>query len=523
MPINRCTAFAAGKEIRTHMTRVLFVCAESPLYKTGGMGIAAGELAFSLKNRGHDVRFCTPYYSKIAQKSALNIERNARFSVDAPIFGINRWADVIEHTDTSGLDFYFIDYNSYFGRPGVYGDGHQDYFNNMERFGFFCKAALEIPRKVDWHPDIIHCHDWSSALLPVMLKTAFSHYPDYGSIKTVLTMHNASMHGPEEDPEILRTLGLPEWLFDQSRPGEGLEYFQRVNALVGGLRFADGVSTVSPNYASEIVSDYPDPNLPNREAFQMFLMAISRTKPFAGILNGHDYENKSLLTNPHLSSYVESDGDPSDLTVHLRSKHLAKEIALKEFGLDRDPGRPLIGVIGRIDPSQKGFDLVADALSELAGNGMSFVLTGTGDKALEQKFSRLQGSFPKSFHFVNRFDYRATSLILGGSDFIYVPSRWEPCGLVQMEALAHLAIPIVRQTGGLADTIIDIDTDDQRGNGFTFADYSPQALIDATMRAVAAYRDPERRTELLQRALNTRFLWDDSARQYEDLYQEVLR
>ena len=336
-------------------------------------------------------------------------------------------------------------------------------------------------------------------------------------------MHNASMHGPEEDPEILRTLGLPEWLFDQSRPGEGLEYFKRVNALVGGLRFADGVSTVSPNYAREIVSDYPDPNLPNRKAFQMFLMAISRTKPFAGILNGHDYENKSLLTNPHLYSYVESDGDPSDLMVHLRSKHLAKEIALKEFGLDRDPGRPLIGVIGRIDPSQKGFDLVADALSELAGNGISFVLTGTGDKALEQKFSRLQGSFPKSFHFVNRFDYRATSLILGGSDFIYVPSRWEPCGLVQMEALAHLAIPVVRRTGGLADTIIDIDTDDQRGNGFTFEDYSPQALIDATMRAIAAYRDPERRTELLQRALNTRFLWDDSARQYEDLYQEVLR
>jgi starch synthase len=396
-----------------------------------------------------------------------------------------------------------VDHPGYFDRPGLYGEGGRDYEDNLERFAFFCRAALGWCRQSGWIPDVIHCNDWQTALVPVYLKTVESKDPDLRQVATLLTVHNLAYQGVFPAEKFPAT-GLPREMFSPA----ALEFWGKVNLLKGGLMFADLLSTVSPTYAHEIQTPEFGSGLEG--------VLRERADDLYGILNGADY----TVWDPWVDDLIPARYSAADLS----GKAVCKAQLQREFGLAMTPDKPLLGVVSRL-ADQKGLDLIAACLDRIVAAGAQFVLLGTGDPKYEDLFRRAAKSHPSSVGVRIGFDERLAHWIEAGADIFLMPSRYEPSGLNQLYSLRYGTVPVVRRTGGLADSITDATPDAiERGEatGFVFEEYTADAFWAAVERALAAYRDPEVWSKLVQAGMAADFSWDRAAAGYIDLYRKAV-
>ncbi|HDR06825.1 MAG TPA: glycogen synthase GlgA [Candidatus Coatesbacteria bacterium] len=468
--------------------KLLLAASEAvPYAKTGGLADVAGALPGELARLGHDARLVMPRYAAVAQKletvrSGLAVE-----------LGGERAAFDLLCDKGGGYEAWFIDCPKYFDRPGLYGEKGSDYPDNAARFAFFAKALLAAAEAVGFIPDLIHSHDWQTALVPLLLKKG--NYPPFENTATLFTIHNLAYMGCFPPEEALPLVGLGDGIFAAEG---GLEYHGKVNYLKAGLVFADVLTTVSPTYAKEIQTP--------EFGYGLEGVLKSRTADLFGVLNGIDYEAWNPATDPHLAANYSAE-EPA-------GKALCKAALQREYGLPERPDAPLFGMVTRL-ADQKGLDLFEKAAGEFFAPNLQFVLLGTGEPKYHALFDDLAAGFPEKCGVRLAYDAALAQRIYAGSDLFLMPSRYEPCGLGQLIALAYGTVPVVRATGGLADTIREGE------NGFTFSDYLPGPFFGAVERALAAYSDAETWAGLVERAFAARYSWGRSARRYVELYAEA--
>lgn len=480
--------------------KILFVTSElSPLISTGGLAEVAGALPRALRARGHDVRVVMPFYRSIPEEYRGEHYCLCEGTLNGHTeFGAMRRGLVPD----SDIPLYFIEHHRYFSRPKPYGEGAYEYDDNAERFCFFCLAVLHAIPQTGWVPDILHCHDWHTAALPIYLKTRYAHAPVWGKVATLFTIHNLAFQGRYGADKLERT-GFDRSLF---HPG-CLEYEGDLNLLKGAIAFSTKINTVSPRYAQEIQT------LEYGEGLDGMLR--SRARDVSGILNGVDYAVWNPETDPHIAADFSKD-NPS-------GKALCKRALQETFGLPpRDV--PLVGVVSRLF-WQKGLSLALDALDEIMAQGIQLAVLGTGDPELEGRFWQAAARYPEQVGLALKFDAGLSHQVLAGSDFLLMPSRYEPCGLAQMYAMAYGTIPIVRRTGGLADSVNDLNPVHRRhmtGTGIMFAPLTPQAIARSVRRAVALYEDPKLFQQVRATCMRQDFSWDRSCQDYVNLYREAI-
>jgi starch synthase len=458
---------------------ILMVASEAtPFAKTGGLGDVLGSLPAALAARGERVAVVMPgYRENFYPAPAREVYRNLWIPL-GPGFSVN-----IFQAAERGADYYFV-HCPLFDRDGIY--GHPDDFM---RFAVLSMAALGVARHL-FPPDVIHCHDWQAALVPVYLREHFGLDPSFGGVKVLFTIHNLGYQGVFGS-EVMGMVGLDWRLFNP----EQLEAYGDVNYMKGGIAWSDAVSTVSKGYAREIQT--PE--------FGFGLDGFLRKHgPVIGILNGVDYAEWDPLHDPHISAHYSA----SDL----EGKRDCKRTLLAELGLPaEDMRRPLIGIVSRF-ASQKGFDLVAAIASSLMAEDVALAVIGSGE--YESLFRWLADTYPDRVAVRIGYDNALAHRIEAGSDMFLMPSRYEPCGLNQIYSLRYGTVPVVRATGGLDDTI-DEET------GFKFRDYSGSALLDAIRRALAAYEDKTAWADMMRRGMRKDFSWGASAAEYAALYRRL--
>jgi len=477
--------------------KIVFVASECvPFSKTGGLADVVGALPKCLAGRGHEVSVVLPRYRKTPAGPVLL--RNLSIPVGEEL----HFPDIQDGRAQEGVRYFFVDYPPFFDREGLYVDGGADYPDNAQRFALFARAALELMKRTGV-PELIHCHDWQSALVPVLLKSQHAKDPALGRVPVVFTVHNLGYQGlfPRQT---LAALGLPESLFTM----EALEFYGQVNLLKGGLVFADFVSTVSRKYAQEIQTEEYGHGLDG--------VIRQRAATVTGIVNGVDYSEWSPETDKFLAANYSVE--------KLDGKRACKKDLLEQFRLPAaDLKKPLVGIVSRF-ATQKGFDLIAEVADELMENDLKVVALGTGEPEFEQLFRELAERFPKKFAVRIAYDNALAHKIEGGSDMFLMPSRYEPCGLNQIYSLKYGTVPVVRATGGLDDTIEPFDSRTGRGTGFKFAEYAGEALLDCVKQAVHVYgRNPEAWRRLMENGMRKDFSWNASAADYERLYQQVVK
>ena len=478
--------------------KIALVASEvAPFAKTGGLADVAGALPKVLSKLGLEVIVLMPFYRETKKRNfALKkIGSGPEFIWNGKRENYSLW----EHREGS-LSFVFVEKDEYFDRDYLYGTPPGDYPDNGERFAFFPRAALEALRLLNFRPDVIHGHDWQSAVAPAYLKHVYAQDPFFAKTRSLFTIHNLAYQGLFEK-EILGRVGLPESLFNM----EDLEFYGKVNYLKAGILYSTAVSTVSPRYSQEIQT--PE--------FGCRLDGLLRKRcgSLFGILNGVDYSD----WNPATDKFIIRKFDAS----RPGGKFDCKADLLRSFSL---PGSkeeaPVVGMVSRL-AGQKGFDILRDALGGLFKLGVRLVVLGTGEKVFQDALLSAQKKYPQSFGLRIAFDEALSHKIYAGSDIFLIPSRYEPCGLTQMYSLRYGTVPVVRATGGLEDTIQEYDPERNTGNGFKFQEYSASALLTALSRAVSVYRQKERWQALLTKAMSCDFSWDKSAREYLHLYQKI--
>ncbi|MCM8781811.1 MAG: glycogen synthase GlgA [Candidatus Omnitrophica bacterium] len=457
--------------------KVLFVSSEVvPFAKTGGLADVSGSLPLALEKLGVEIKIFMPKYKIVKVKG------------DKTIIGQN-------------IEVFFIENKKYFDREQLYGDRFGDYPDNFERFAYFSRASLELLKQINFKPHIIHCNDWQSSLIPVYLKTLYKNDLHFCDIKTILTIHNLSYQGIFDKSQFSKS-GLGWELFTI----DGLEYYDKVNVLKGGILFSDLVNTVSPTYAKEIQT----------KEFGYGLEGVlqKRSGDLYGILNGVDYN----VWDPAIDKYIVK----NDTVDSIEKKNVNKEDLQKVGGLKVDKKIPLLGLISRL-ADQKGLDLVSEIISDIFKLNAQFILLGTGDNKYHVLFEKIAKRYLKKASINLRFDEILAQKIYAGCDLFLMPSRFEPCGLGQMICLKYGAIPIVRSTGGLKDTIYDFDEVTKTGNGFVFSEYSSNELLGAIKKAIRIYKDKEVWQALVKRAMGYDFSWESSAKKYLELYKKVCK
>ncbi len=474
--------------------KILFVTPEAtPFAKTGGLADVAGSLPRALRQLGHDIRVIMPCHST-AGKSGINL-RKGRKSVEVTLQG-QTYRGSLKQAAPDGVPHWFIDCPEFFDREPLYGTADGDYPDNSLRFGFFCRAVLEMIKRLDFRPDIIHIHDWQTSFIPVMLRTELKNNPFYSSIATLLTIHNLGYQGcfPKET---LSQLELAEHL----NAPDAMEFFGNISALKGGINSADIINTVSPNYCQEIQGEEQG------HGFDGILR--QRNEDLHGIVNGLDLRS----WDPALDTAL-----PTAFNVeNLNGKRACKRYLQKELGLEVRHDVPIVAMISRLD-QQKGIDLIEQAWPELLKRNLQFVLLGSGDHQAMAFWKEQQDKNPERVSINLDFNESLSRRIYAASDLFMVPSRYEPCGLTQMIALHYGALPIVRNTGGLADTVIDITADPRRGYGFIFENSDPAELLASLDRGLELYPQRSRWLTLIKRGMKHDFSWTNSAKQYIDLY-----
>jgi starch synthase len=472
--------------------RILFLAAEAaPYAKVGGLGDVVGALPKALHQIGHDVRVVIPRQPQTEADHNVSqpLLGGATFPVpgsDAP-FGLGTAHD-------SDVPVYFVEHEGYFGRQQAYG-----YPDDVERFLYFSRAALEVPQLVDWEPEVVHCHDWHTAIIPHLMRHARSALPPVlRNAASIMTIHNLGFQGGF-DPPIYR----PEWI----EPSRLIFHPTRsYTLLTQGIVSADLVTTVSERYAHEITTPEYGEGLDD--------VLTRRQNELRGIVNGIDYDVYDPATDPNIAAHYSA--------ADLHGKRLCKEALQLELGFDIGARRPLIGLVGRLF-DQKGFDLVAEALERiLAEIDVQVVILGTGEPHHEEVMRRLGSRNRRQLAVSLRFDPGLAQRIYAGADLFLMPSRYEPCGLAQMIALRYGTVPVVRATGGLADTVLDYQGATGRGTGFVFKRYDAISLVLALGRALEVYRSPERWENVQQQGMRQDFSWAASAHRYVVAYGEAL-
>jgi len=477
--------------------KIVFAAAEVvPFEKTGGLADVAGALPKALEKLGHEIIVVMPRY--------YDIDRAALEKLPAPL-GVPMgsrgefWAAVYKTTlPQSKVEIYFIDYEAYFGRSGLYGDAAGGYTDNDERFVFFSKAVLQLCKMLCFTPDIIHANDWHTAALPLLAKTRFVH--DFAYTASVLTIHNLQHQGYCHKSIV----DVMEVGWEHFNPHE-LESLDAVNLLKGGIAAADAVTTVSKKYAQEIQTP----------AFGFGLDGHIRahSHKLFGILNGVDYEEWNPASDSYLPVTYDVDG--------MSGKQVCKKTLQENFGLPVLPEVPLIGFVGRF-VEQKGIELIAAAIHGLLDHDIQVVMLGTGEQWAEAFFSEV-AYHRKNFALHVGYSNALAHQIEAGSDMFLMPSLFEPCGLNQIYSLRYGALPIVRAVGGLDDTIVNYDAVHGTGNGFKFYDAAVEALYHTVLWAAGVYRNEKEAFEKMQRyAMQEHFSWEDAAVEYEKVYRFAL-
>lgn len=486
---------------------ILFLSSEvDPFAKTGGLADVSSALPQAIKELGHEIRIMMPRYRFISERKFKLHDIIRLKEIHVPI-GKNFEVGNVKSSFISNLkekvQVYFLDNANYFGRDGIYQSpvGKKDYKDNDERYIFFCRGVLETLKRLGWQPDIIHCNDWQTGIVPVYIKTLYSSDEFFKSIKTVFTIHNMAYQGAFTT-ESFEKSGLPKSVF---RP-EGAEAYGKFNFLKTGLYYSDSITTVSERYAEEIcTSDEYGAGLNG--------LLTKRKKDLKGILNGIDYQ----IWNPVADEYIYRKFDIKSIDAKLDNK----KALLNRFNIPYKEGVALIGGISRL-VEQKGFDLVLEILDEMMKLNIHFILLGSGEKAVEKKFETLQKKYPHQMGVFFGFDNELAHLIEAGSDLFLMPSRYEPCGLNQMYSMRYGTIPVVRATGGLDDTVEDY-AGGGKGTGFKFEKYDAKEMLKAIHRALKIYQQPEEWKKLMRNGMQKDFSWEHSAKKYVNLYKELLR
>ena len=476
--------------------KILFVASEAvPFIKTGGLADVAGTLPKSFNQDEFDVRVIIPKYRAIPEQYRDQMKYRTHFYMD--FAGENRYVGIME-LEWGGIQFYFIDNEYYFYGPKPYEDGIWD----LEKFAYFSKAALSILPIIDFQPDVIHCHDWQTGLLPVYLKTEFSNGEFFADIKSVMTIHNLKFQGTWTIQDIMNITGLPGYLFTDDK----LEAYNNANYLKGGLVYADWVTTVSPTYAEEIKTAFFGEGLNG--------LLTARGEQLSGILNGIDYDEY----NPEDDKYLLHPYNASNF----RKVKIKNKLALQaELGLEKNEKKFMIGVVSRLT-DQKGFDLVAYMMDQICTEDVQLVILGSGDKRYEGMFEHYAWKYPDRVSANIKYSDELSHKIYGSCDAFLMPSLFEPCGLSQLMSLRYGTLPIVRETGGLKDTVQPYNEFDSTGTGFSFANYNAHEMMDTINRAKSVYYNKKREwNKIVDRAMAADFSWNASARCYEDLYRTL--
>lgn len=500
--------------------RILYVSPEvAPYAKTGGLADVAGALPQALRELGHEVWVILPLYRQVLRRMELSPGAHGLEELIPPLkvrvpaknaedpkgllgAGNTRVeeARIFYHTGEGGIPILFVRNDPYFDREELYGTSQGDYPDNAERFIFFSRAVLEFCRTGRFHPQGIHCNDWQTGLIPVYLKTLYRSDPNLKDTASLFTLHNLGYQGTFPR-EVLELAGLGWELFTPS----DLEYYGQVNFLKGGVLFSDIATTVSPRYSQEIQTPEYGHGLEG-------VLASRRDRLF-GVLNGVDYRIWDPATDPYLPAHYELE--------HLEGKKTCKAELQRRVGLPVREDVPLFGTISRL-AAQKGFDLIEEIAERVVSLDLQWILLGRGEWRYEEIFREIAGRFPQKVSVNLAFDESLAHQIEAGADLFLMPSRYEPCGLNQIYSLKYGTVPLVRATGGLEDTVKDLDPSTGEGTGFKFSEYSAGAMSECIKRALVAYYHPNLWTQLMRNGMREDFSWQASARRYVELYEKAI-
>ena len=482
---------AAPTEAKKH---ILFVCSEAaPFCGTGGLAEVMGSLPKSINDSGdkYEARIICPLYESFPYEERKNLEFICHINV--PLAWRNQYCGLFKY-DYQGVTYYFIDNEYYFKRPNLYG-----YYDDGERFAFLSRAVVELIPLLGWKPDVLHCQDWQTALVPIYYKLFYMYREGYGGIRTIFTIHNIEYQGKYSRSIIEDVFGIPQSEY------MSIEHRGCINLMKGAIDYSDAISTVSPSYAKEIMDPFYAHGLEN--------VLLKNSYKLRGILNGVNVDVYNPETNTALfKNYTKA-------TVKA-GKATNKTELQKMLSLPVNADVPMVAVISRL-VAHKGLDLIRFAMNDLLRNDVQVVILGKGDPDYENYFGHIQKMYDKKVCSIIAFNKDLSHKIYAAADMFLMPSKSEPCGLSQMMACRYGTVPIVRLTGGLKDSIVDCGEGDA-GNGFTFYSYNAGDMLHAVDRAVGLYRDYRDKWDgLVRRGMETDFSWTVSAREYIKFYNEL--
>ncbi len=475
--------------------KILFAASESvPFVKTGGLADVIGALAPVLSKEGHDVRAVLPLFSAIPKEWTDKLTHVCDFEVQ---LGWRRQYCGVEMLKKDGVTWYFIDNKFYFGRPYIYGMGGDEY----ERFGFFCRSVLNMLPLINFKPDVIHAHDWQSGMIPALLKIQYAHLPFYEKIKTIFTIHNLQYQGIFGIREVQDVLGLGDSLWTDDK----LECYGCANYMKAALVYSDLITTVSPSYSEEIQTAYYGERLDG--------LLRARKRELFGVLNGIDMNEY----NPACDKLIQANYKVGSL----QGKAECKKALQESLGLEVRKDVPIIGMVGRLS-NQKGLDLVDYVIADMMRMDIQLVVLGMGEGRYFNLFSWAEGEYKGRVAARFTMDHALAHQIYAGSDLFLMPSQFEPCGLSQMIAMRYGTLPIVRETGGLRDTVLSYNEVTGEGNGFSFFNYNAHDMLHTIERAVGFYHNqPDVWNTLQTRGMEADFSWMHSAHEYIKLYHRL--
>jgi len=482
------------------MSNILFIASEAaPLAKTGGLADVVGALPHALADLGHRVQVIMPFYRPFVAAAGVTVEPTETV-IGVWIDGVQRYCP-IHRVRVGVVDFLLVEQDDLYDRAGLYGPAGGAYSDNLLRFVLLDRVALEWAARATEPFDLLHCHDWQSGLVPLLLERQYRHRPALVKTRTVFTIHNLAYQGVFGG-EGVKQMGLPDADFHP----EGYEFYQQINCMKAGILAADWITTVSPSYANEILTAEYGCQL------EGFLQRFNHK--LSGIVNGLDIDSWNPATDPHIASNFAAG--------RIAGKKRCKLALQQASGLVEDAKAPLLVTISRL-ADQKGIDLLVDAAPSWLAQGAQLVVLGSGDDWLEGRLRQLATEHPKQCAFYQGFNEPLARQIYAGADFFAMPSRFEPCGLGQLMAMRYGAIPVVRATGGLNDTVVDFATDAAKSTGFHFTDTSAAALAASGLAAIA-YRKSNGAafSRMVARALRRDSSWRASAQAYETLYAQLI-
>lgn len=479
------------------MKNILFVASECvPFIKTGGLADVVGALPKYLDKERYDVRVMLPNYMSIPAKYKEKMQYKTHFYMD--LAWRSQYVGVLE-TVIDGVTFYLIDNEYYFAGDKPYGNIHED----IEKFAFFSRAVLSALPQIGFRPDLIHCNDWQTGLIPVYLHDSFEQGDFYRGIKSVMTIHNLKFQGVWDKKTVADITGLDMYYFAPDK----LEAYGDANYLKGGIVYADYVTTVSDTYAEEIKTPFYGEGLDG--------LMRARSNNLWGIVNGIDYEEYNPETDPYIVQNFNA--------ANFRKEKVKNKLALQEeLDLERDGKKFMIGVVSRLT-DQKGFDLVECVMEELCDTDVQLVILGTGDPKYENLFRHYEWKYHGRVSSNIYYNNERAHKIYAACDAFLMPSLFEPCGLSQLISLRYGTVPIVRETGGLKDTVIPYNEYEGTGTGFGFANYNAHEMLSIVRYAKYIYYNKKREwNKLVDRGMATDYSWKASAKKYEDLYRTML-